>query len=206
MRPEELDSVMLTHLHFDHFADLIPFRYYLAYEARPPVPNLPLHLPPGASEGLRRVVEPVDPNPEFFSGTFGVAEYDPSGELAIGDLRLVFHKTLHSTPTFAVRISSVEKDGTALVFSADTGWLPSLVDFIRGADLFICEATWGAGEGNLETHLSGREAGRLAGLAGVPRLALSHVAEHRAPDAARAAEEEFDGLVEHARAGKIFRV
>ncbi len=195
--PEDLTAIVISHLHFDHFADLIPFRYYLSFEAGPES-SPKLHLPPDATETLRRVVEPVDPAPDFFTGAFGTSEYDPEKELLIGNLSISFHKTRHPVQTFAMKLSS---EGGTVVYSADTGWLESLSDFARGADLFICEATWADGEGSPDVHLSAPEAGRLARMAGVERLALTHVAEPKAKAAVRAARKEFGGLVEHAAAG-----
>lgn len=92
-----------------------------------------------------------------------------------------------------------------IVYSADTGWLESLSDFAKGADLFICEATWANGEGNPDIHLSAPEAGRLAKMAGVEKLALTHVAQPRVEEAITAAGEEFGGAVEHAAAGSTLR-
>ncbi len=199
--PEDLTAIVVSHLHFDHFADLIPFRYYLSYEAEA-ASSPKLHLPPGGSGRLRKVVETVDPSPDFFTGAFEVSEYDPEKELRIGDLSISFHKTRHPVETFAMKLSSDDK---TIVYSADTGWLDSLADFAEGADLFICEATWADGEGNPDIHLSAPEAGRLAKMAGVKRLALTHVAEPRAKAAVDAAKKEFGGPVEHAAEGSRLR-
>src|SRR5688500_5362311 len=54
-----VDAVVLTHLHADHFLDLVPFSYALTYGPRSederrarPV----LHAPPGARDCFRSVV------------------------------------------------------------------------------------------------------------------------------------------------------
>src|SRR3954454_12372955 len=55
-----VDAVVISHLHADHFLDLVPFSYALTYgpraqaAAEPPRPVL--HAPAGAGETLRRVV------------------------------------------------------------------------------------------------------------------------------------------------------
>ncbi len=36
IRPEALDAVVVSHLHPDHFIDLVPLRHYLRYEFEPP--------------------------------------------------------------------------------------------------------------------------------------------------------------------------
>lgn len=200
--PEEVGDIIISHLHFDHFADLIPFRCYLAFEAAPKTPPS-LHLPPGASEKLRKVVEPIDPTPDFFTSAFETSEYDPDGVLRVGSLSISFHKTRHPVETFAMKLSA--EGGGTVVYSADTGWLDSVAAFAEGADLFICEATWADGDGNPDIHLSAPEAGRLARMAGVGKLALTHVAQPRAKAAVDAARREFGGSVEHAAEGSRLR-
>lgn len=202
MPPEDVGHIIVSHIHFDHIADLIPFRYFLAFEARPEHPPK-LHLPPGASDKLRKIVEPVDPDPDFFTAAFATSEYEPDGELRIGDLSITFHETRHPVETFAMRLAS--EGGEAVVYSADTGWLPSLADFAEGADLFICEATWADGEGNPGIHLSAPEAGRLAHMAGAKKLALTHLPEPRAKASVDAAQKEFGGPIEHAAEGSTLR-
>jgi ribonuclease BN (tRNA processing enzyme) len=199
--PEELTGVVISHLHFDHWTDLIPFRYYLSFDARPHV-RPDLHLPPGAIEKLQKVTEPIDPEPRFFTDVFETSEYDPRGELRVGDLRITFRQTLHPIETYALKLISGDR---TVVYSADTGWTESMGDFAREADLFICEATWGAEEGGADIHLSAAEAGRLAALAGAKRLVLTHLAEPEAEDAVRAAREEYGGPVQYAAAGLSLR-
>ena len=36
VRPEALDAVLMSHLHPDHFIDLVPLRHYLRYQFTPP--------------------------------------------------------------------------------------------------------------------------------------------------------------------------
>jgi ribonuclease BN (tRNA processing enzyme) len=200
--PEELTAVVISHLHFDHWVDLIPFRYYLKFEACPPDPPQ-LHLPPGANEILQGIIEPIDPGAGFFADAFETSEYDPRDELLIGDLRITCHETRHPIETFAFKLEALNKSA---VYSADTGWMETLVDFARGADLFVCEATWGEDAGNPDMHLSGAETGRLAKRAGVKKLVLTHLAEPKVEGALRAAQGEYDGPVEYAAAGRTFRL
>jgi ribonuclease BN (tRNA processing enzyme) len=202
LAPEELTAVVISHLHFDHWVDLLPFRYYLSFEARPDV-SPQLHLPPGAIQKLQTITEQIDPAPGFFADVFETAEYDPERKLRIRDLSITFWRTLHPIETYALRLVSGDK---TLVYSADTGWDDSLAEFASGADLFICDATWGAGESiATDIHLTGEEAGRLATLSGAQKLLLTHLAELKAEDAVRAAQKEYSGPVEYAGAGRIFR-
>ncbi len=195
--PESLDAVLVSHLHHDHWADLIPFRHYLNYEsAAHTAPQLLLH--PGAAQKIQRSVEAIHPADAFFAGTFAISEYDPGGELQLGNARVRFRRTLHPIETYALRI---ELGNRSLVYSADTGWDPSLADWARGANLFLCEAASGAAGGGGPIHLGGDEAGTLAVMAEVERLVLTHVLDSQAESALESASREFGGAVLHATEG-----
>ncbi len=54
-----LDAILISHMHADHFFDLVPLRYGLKYGDVSRAQRLPLWLPPGgrgALEALRRAV------------------------------------------------------------------------------------------------------------------------------------------------------
>ena len=56
-RPETLDAVVLSHLHFDHMSDLLPMQYALQFSARErPLPRVP---PPPPRARARAVGVPV---------------------------------------------------------------------------------------------------------------------------------------------------
>ncbi len=202
LAPEYVSAIVISHVHFDHWADLIPFRYYLRYEAgsdnRPP-----LYLPPGAAETLRNVVAPVDQDPDFFAGNFRIAEYDPTAGLELAGAELTFRRTRHPVETYAIAIRQGDR---RLCYSADTGWDPVLATFASGSDLFVCEAAWGGGASQGEVHLTGAEAGRLAAMAGAKKLLLTHLSEPAAIAGVEAAKMEFEGPVEYARAGSSHAV
>ena len=197
--PEDVGSILVSHLHFDHWVDLIPYRYYLRYEARAPQ-GPELLLPPEATEMLRAALVPVDDDPEFFTGTFVTTEYAPAAGAKVRGAEVSFHRTRHPIATYAIRL---EAEGKVLVYSADTGWDAGLAEFARGADLFLCEAALGAAGGAGDVHLDARQAGRLATEAGVKRLLLTHVSEAMAAEAVEAARSQYAGPVEHAAEGRV---
>jgi ribonuclease BN (tRNA processing enzyme) len=137
-----LDAVVISHMHADHFFDLVPLRFALKYGTSRPPERIPLYLPPGGSEALdalRRAVS-HDAPPTFFNDFFAVGEYDPRGALPFGDLRLTFARTRHYVETYAVR---AERDGASVVYSADTAPCDAAVEHASGASIFLCEATLG---------------------------------------------------------------
>ena len=84
----DVDAVVISHLHADHFLDLVPFSYALTYAPRQqpvPVDRWPgtdspacpaLHVPPGATELFRRVVGAWG-NEDLIENAFAMREYDP---------------------------------------------------------------------------------------------------------------------------------
>jgi ribonuclease BN (tRNA processing enzyme) len=106
-------------------------------------------------------------------------------------------RTNHPIECHALRL---EAGGRSLVYSGDTGECDALVELARGADVFLCEASWTDSADNPPgIHLSGRQAGEHAARAGVGRLLVTHlVAWADAGDVVAEARAAFAGDVERA--------
>jgi ribonuclease BN (tRNA processing enzyme) len=214
----EVDAVVISHLHADHFLDLVPFSYALTYAPRQqPVavdrwpgtdtPARPaLHAPPGATETFRRVVGAWGGD-DLVEKAFELREYDPGERLEAGPLGVRFHAVEHFVPTYAVEITA-GADGGRFVFGADTAPDDGLVEFATGADLLIVEATLPRPEREgPRGHLTPAEAGEHAARAGVGRLVLTHISDELDESwARREAQEAFGGPVEVAREGAVYAV
>ena len=96
----------------------------------------------------------------------------------------------------------------SIVLTADTEWRDELVDFAGGADLLISEANlYEEHIGIAPGHMGGSEAGKLAQLADVKQLVLTHLPLHgNIKDILEAAVSNFDGAAEIAVVGKIYKV
>ena len=203
-----VDAVVLSHLHADHFLDLVPFSYALTLAPRqqhdPARPRL--IAPPGAAETFRRVVGAWGSD-DLIEGAFAIEEYDGGDHPQVGALRFSFQHVPHFTETFAV---GVEPDGQGrrFVFGADTGPAKELVEFARGADLLMVEATLDEPEDPGDRgHLTPQEAGEHGRAAEAKRLVLTHISDELDVDSARAeAERAFGGPVEVAREGASYSI
>jgi ribonuclease Z len=95
---------------------------------------------------------------------------------------------------------SVEHPGQVFAFVMDTGLCEAAFELARGADLLVCEATFGAHEADLAReyhHLTAAQAARIAAEAGARRLVITHFSQ-RYPDETVLLEEaraEFDDVV-----------
>jgi ribonuclease BN (tRNA processing enzyme) len=213
-----VDAVLISHLHADHFLDLIPWAYALTYAPRQqPVPvdrwegtaepaRPRLIAPAGAHETFRRVTGAWGPE-DLIENAFSLEEYEESSRIDVGPLRFDFRCVPHFATTFACR---VQLDGarTKLVFGADSGPNDELVEIAREADLVLLEATLPRPEREgPRGHLTAREAGEHAARAGARRLVLTHISDEL--DALRArsdAAQAFGGPVEVAREGATFEI
>jgi ribonuclease BN (tRNA processing enzyme) len=213
----DVDAVVISHLHADHFLDLVPYSYALTYAPRQqpvPVDRWPgtddpacpdLHVPPGGRAAFRRVVGVWGPE-ELIENAFHLREYDPDEQIDIGPLRVRFQSVPHFTETFAM---SIERAGAGrIVYGADSSPTDALTEFARGADLMLVEATLPRPERTgMRGHLTPAEAGALAAAAGAKRLVLVHISDELDWQWACAeAAESFGGPVEVAAGGASYEV
>ncbi len=194
---KDLDAVILSHYHADHIADIHCLQYAALIDMQLGKRNTPLPI-----YGL--VDETHFETLNFQHCTEGIAIREES-TLTIGNFHFSFVKTLHPDPCFAIRIT--EKDKT-IIYTADTGWFDGLVDFSRYSDLLICEASlYNTNKNMVEGHLTAGEAGKLANMAKVERLVLTHLPHFG--DINQLIEEakaEFNGPVEIASELKMIEI
>jgi ribonuclease BN (tRNA processing enzyme) len=214
----DVDAVLISHLHADHFLDLVPYSYALTYAPRQqPVPIDPwpgtddparpeLHAPPGARETFRRVVGTWG-NEDLIENAFRLVEYEASSKLAIGPFEIRFQPVPHYTETFAISLASRNGSGR-IVYGADCRPTEALAKFVNEPELIMMEATLPRPERTgMRGHLTPSEAGEHARAAGAKRLVLVHISDELDADWARGeAEASFGGPVEVAREGAAYEV
>jgi ribonuclease BN (tRNA processing enzyme) len=174
--PAAVDAVYLSHLHADHCLDVAPFIVWHRYSGRPGGKPLPLYAPVGADRRLRMAYD-VDDGP--IEDVFDVLAIG-AGSFELGPFAVTTARTAHPIECYAIRL---EAGGRSLVYTADTGPSPDVVELARGADVLLAEAAHPERPGLPEgLHLTGREAGEHAAAAGVARLLLTHVPAWVDPD------------------------
>ena len=199
--PGPLTAIVISHFHADHWFDLVPLHYAYLYGSWKTRPHPDLYLPPGGRDIVDTVAHIWDGTIASFDDAYRIAEFDPSSEVVIGDLRLTFLETRHYTTCHAIRIESPDR---TLVYSADSGPLEGLAGFAEGADLFVCEAALPdpAADSPERGHLTAVEAAETAVAAGAGRLLLGHVpAENGEQRVLANARAIFPGRVDIAHPG-----
>jgi ribonuclease BN (tRNA processing enzyme) len=193
-----LDAVVLSHLHFDHCADLIPLAYSRRYAALRAWAPPRLLAPPAGLERLASLAEAGGASRDHLAGPFSLEEYQPGAAVEIGAARLTFAALRHPGVSHAIR---VEAGGKALCFSGDTGLTPALAEHARDVDLLLCEATYSDRAESDHVHLSAAAAGAVAAEARAGRLLLVHLDADRRTLAVAAARASFGGPVDAAVPG-----
>ncbi|HEY3924572.1 MAG TPA: MBL fold metallo-hydrolase [Acidothermaceae bacterium] len=197
INPNDIDAIYLSHLHGDHWLDLVPLAHVRRHPRDAEVRVLPVMAP--VTERGR------------IAGAFGVPAsdlddiyaFEDPADGAIGPFDVKLIRTQHPVETHAIRLTA---GGKTLVYTADTGPFDALSGFALGADLLLAEAGFADGMPP-KMHLRGMEGGRLAADADVGQLVITHVAPWDDSAAALAAAREmFVGSTTLAWPGAVYDV
>jgi ribonuclease BN (tRNA processing enzyme) len=197
----DIDAVCLSHLHADHCLDLCGYWVARRYCPHGPQPKIPVYGPEGTAERMARAYD-LEPEP----GMREAFDFQPlrCGPREIGPFTVTTAPMSHPVDAYGFR---VEYDGQVVAYSGDTGASETLVDLARGADLFLCEASFlDRPDLPADLHLTAREAGEHATRAGVDRLVLTHLVPWNDRDRSLAEAEAsgFTGDIELARQGACY--
>jgi ribonuclease BN (tRNA processing enzyme) len=137
---DDIDLILITHFHGDHFGGL-PFLLLDAQLTRRTRP-LVIAGPEGIETRLTQVMEALFENSSKTQQRFDlrVVALKPGGTRAFGAVDVTPHPVVHGEsggPHLAYR---VEAENRAIAYSADTEWTETLIPLGRDADLFIAEA------------------------------------------------------------------
>jgi ribonuclease BN (tRNA processing enzyme) len=193
--PNELTAILISHLHADHWTDLVLGLHVLrfAFERERP---LPVYGPSGWMEAMGIVADwAVEDKPAFEP-----REVREGETIRVGPLKIIPIPVEH-TPDLDTYGFRILNGSCSMAYSADSGPCEALVELARGVDLFVCEAG-SPGEQEMQMHLNGRQAGEFAAQAGAQRLLVTHLAP--GTDSAETlahARSSFGGPVELAAEG-----
>ncbi len=164
--PTELDAVVVSHSHPDHWGDVPILRNALRYVLGHS--GVPLYSTADALGVVEGVFD------DGLGDAFRPEVITDCSEFAVGGLRIRCSRTAHPPETLGLR---VDFDGRSVAYSADTGPAWSLAELGARIDLGICEATWLQSQGYEADglHMTAEQAGRLAKESGVADLLVTHV-------------------------------
>lgn len=191
VEPGRLLAVLISHLHPDHFIDLVALRHYLRYGVEPPG-RVRVLGPAGLGARLDALHDE-----QGFSAAALDLESLGVGSREIGTFTIESALVEHTVESYAFRVTPGPADEPGLVYSGDCGRADDLLALVRPGDTLLAEVSFGPGPvppGVL--HLDGPAVGRLAARAAVGRVLLTHLQMGFEPDATvEAVGRQFRGDV-----------
>lgn len=140
VEPNSIGTILITHLHGDHFGGL-PFLLLDAQLVSRRSAPLLIAGPPGLEKRLHDAME------VFFPGSTGIArkydlqvvELEADARRDFGPVAVTPFLMKHpcGAPPYALR---VELGGKTVTYTGDTEWVETLIPAAQGADLLIAEA------------------------------------------------------------------
>ena len=169
--PAALEAVVISHLHPDHFVDLVPLRHYLRWGQ----PRRRLRvLGPAGLEGR---LDGLHAEPGFGAAALDI-ETLAVGTIRLGPFELESRRVTHTDSSFAFRVAPVDAAPSepGFVYSGDCGRAEDLDPLIRPGDTLLCEVSFGTGPTVPGAeHLDGPAVGRLAARTAAGRVLLTHL-------------------------------
>ena len=137
---DEIDLVLITHFHGDHFAGL-PFLLLDAQFSRRTRP-LVIAGPEGIETRLSQVMEALFEHSSKTKQRFelSVVALAPGESRTFGAVTVTPYPVVHGESGGPFLGYRIEAEGRVLAYSADTEWTETLIPLAHGADLFIAEA------------------------------------------------------------------
>lgn len=174
INPADIDFVLISHLHGDHFAGL-PFLMLQYMWESPRKRMLTIAGPRRLEQRTRALFHNMYPgmNTHPLMRKVRFVELEAGRTTRVGPARVATIRTPHTKPDVSLGFR-VTADGRSLAFSGDSGWTEELVGLSAGADLFLCECTY-FDSNHLDFHLNYPTIERNRGRFTAKRIVLTHL-------------------------------
>lgn len=163
-------SVIISHLHRDHYNDIYNLQYssFVFHNQKRIEKPIDIYLP----QTPETIVSDIKEETNAYANYKSICE---DTKLKIGNIDISFCKTDHPVETYAIRIDNGER---SIVYTGDTSFSAKdrLVEFAKEADLLISESSLLRSYGfpEINSHLTAEQAAIIAKQANVKGLALTH--------------------------------
>lgn len=195
--PNSIDTILLTHLHGDHFGGIPFFLLDGQFGSRRRAP-ITIAGPPGVEKRVHEAMEALFPGSSTVQRAFEVrfSEWQPQQVARLNGIEVTPYPVDHPSgaPPFALRMV---RGGRTVTFTGDTAWCDNLIPAARGADLLIAECCFY--DKPVKHHLDFVTLKAKREALGAARVVLTHMGPEMLA--------RVEGLgFEYAEDGKTFRV
>ena len=172
---EQIDLILITHFHGDHFGGL-PFLLLDAQFTRRTRP-LVIAGPDGIETRLTQVMEALFENSSKTRQRFdlSIVALRPEETRTFGAVNVTPFPVVHGGSGGPFLAYRVEAEGRVIAYSADTEWTETLIPLACGADLFIAEAYYY--DKVVKNHLSLKTLEAHLAEINPKRLVLTHMSD-----------------------------
>jgi ribonuclease BN (tRNA processing enzyme) len=189
-----IDSVLISHLHGDHFGGIAYlFMEYAFLEHR----TAPLRLfgPPGLEERAIDVHKALYSEKIFRRLNFEIeyGEVRPGDTFQLADNEIEAFEVPHSAQPFSLAYRVTTPDHQRLLFSGDSAWTDEFVEKSRDVDLFLCECCTLTPE--TPVHISYEELLGKRDKLGCKKLLLTHLGADMREATGLVCDLAVDGMV-----------
>ena len=138
--PNEIEAILLTHYHGDHFGG-VPFFLIDAQLVSRRREPLTIAGPPEVERRVIAAMEALFPGSSRVTPSYDLrfVEWTPEEPVPVGACRVTAFEVVHA-PGSHPHALRVEVAGKVISYSGDTEWTDALIRAADAADLFICEA------------------------------------------------------------------
>jgi len=185
----ELDAVFISHMHTDHFLDLLALNVARFTEGGERTIGgerwrLPVWVPPGALATVEACFAALQVN---VTGTtsarwrenFDVREYAAGDTVTVGDTSVSFvGPTKHAQEDYGMRLVA---GGRTVAYTGDTAFCDAAIEIGRDAGIFLAECTLMEPGPASNTHTCVPELVRMANEAKCEQLLATHFSRHDEP-------------------------
>ncbi|WP_100373618.1 MBL fold metallo-hydrolase [Bacillus sp. FJAT-45037] len=189
----ELDGLVLSHYHHDHFADVGPLQYARIINESMGKNTKPLTIygHQEDSESFSKLT---------YKGFVQSSAYKEDHPLKIGPFTFTFQRTKHPVPCFAMKVTCEKK---TLVYTGDSSYFEQLAEFTKGSDLLIAECSGYRGDQVARFgHMNSEDVAKLANSSAVDQVMISHLPHHGEHEQLKEEiKQSYEGEVLLARTG-----
>lgn len=195
VKPNDIQTIFITHFHADHFGGLPFFMLDAQLFSRRTQPLL-IAGPVGLRTWYDQVLETSFPGSSATKPKFDLQliEVRPRESRAIGGVFVTPVQALHGNSRGPFLAYRFEVEGKAIAYTGDTEWTDDLVEVAQDADLFVAEAYFF--DKKVRLHLDLDTLQRNLGRIHPKRLILTHMSDDMLSRLSTIPyEAAFDGLV-----------